>query len=63
MGPEEGHKDHQRAEAPLLCRKAEGAELVQPAEGRALSSVTFQYTSWSLSEHIFILFRVKCSLG
>jgi len=30
MGPEEGHKDNQKAGAPLLWRQAEGVELVQP---------------------------------
>ena len=31
-GPEEGHKDDQRAGAPLLRRQAEGFGLVQPGE-------------------------------
>ena len=33
MGPEEGHEDVQRAGAPLLHRKTEGAGLVQLGEG------------------------------
>ena len=32
MGPEEGYKDDQRAGTPLLQRKAEGPELVQPTK-------------------------------
>jgi len=31
-GPEEGHKDDQRAGAPLLRRQPEGFGLVQPGE-------------------------------
>ena len=31
-GPGEGHKDDQKAGAPLLCRQVEGAELFQPGE-------------------------------
>ena len=34
-GPEEGHKDAQRAAAPPLQRQAEGAGLVQPGEEKA----------------------------
>ena len=34
-GPEEGHKDYQRAAAPPLQRQAEGAGLVQPGEEKA----------------------------
>lgn len=34
-GPEEGHKDVQRAGAPLIQRKTEGAELVNPGKGKA----------------------------
>ena len=33
MGPEEGHEDGQRAGAPLLQRKIEGAGLVQRGVG------------------------------
>ena len=44
-GPEEGHEDERRAEAPLLWRQAEGAGLVQPGEkvaaGRLIAA--FQY--------------------
>ena len=36
MGPEEGHKDDQRAGAPLLWRDAEGAAVLQPREEKAL---------------------------
>ena len=32
VGPDEGHKDDQRAGVPLLQRKVEGAGLVQPEE-------------------------------
>jgi len=35
MGPEEGHKDDQKAGAPLLQRKVEGVGLVQPEEKKA----------------------------
>ena len=35
MGPEEGHKDDQRAGAPLLGRKAEGAGFIQLGEEKA----------------------------
>ena len=35
MGPKKGHEDDQSAEASLLQRKAEGAGLVQPGEGKA----------------------------
>ena len=35
-GPEEGHKDAQRAAAPPLQRQAEGAGLVQPGEEKAV---------------------------
>ena len=34
-GPEEGHKDDQRAGAPPLQRQAEGAGLVQSGEEKA----------------------------
>jgi len=34
-GPEEGHKDDERAGAPPLQREAEGAGLVQPGEKKA----------------------------
>ena len=34
-GPEEGHKDDQRAAAPPLQRQAEGAGRVQPGEEKA----------------------------
>ena len=35
-GPEEGHKDDQRAGAPPLRRQAERTGLVQPGEEKAL---------------------------
>ena len=35
-GPEEGHKDTQRAGAPSLGRQAEGAGLIQPGEEKAV---------------------------
>ena len=35
-GPEEGHKDGQRAKAPALRRQAKGAGLVQPGEEKAV---------------------------
>jgi len=35
-GPEEGHEDFERAEAPLLCRKFEGIGLIQPGEEKGL---------------------------
>ena len=35
-GPEQGHKDAQRAGVPPLQRQAEGAGLVQPGEVRAV---------------------------
>ena len=35
MGLEDSHEDDQRAGAPLLGRKDEGAGLVQPAEEKA----------------------------
>jgi len=38
MGPEKGHKDDQRAGAPLLRGQAEGVRSVQPAEEKALGS-------------------------
>ena len=34
--PEESHEDAQRAEGPLLQRKAEGTGLVQPGKEKAL---------------------------
>ena len=34
-GPEENHKDDQRAEASHIKRQAEGAGLVQPGEEKA----------------------------
>ena len=35
VGPEEGHKNDQRAGAPLLQRQAEGVGLVWPGEEKA----------------------------
>ncbi|MDO7824778.1 hypothetical protein, partial [Helicobacter pylori] len=44
-GPEESHKDNQRAQAPPLRRQAEGAGLVQPGEKKAWGDLiaAFQY--------------------
>ena len=46
VGPEEGHKDDQRAGAPLPQRQPEGAGLVQPEKRRLQQgdlTVAFQY--------------------
>ena len=42
-GPQEGHKDDQRAGAPSLQRQAGGAGLVQPGEEKADLIAAFQY--------------------
>jgi len=44
-GPEEGHRDDQRAGAPLLWIKAEGTEIVQSEEEKYVGDLfaVFQY--------------------
>ena len=47
VGPEESHKDDQRAGAPLLWRKAERAGPVQKRRLRGDLIEAFQYLKWA----------------